>query len=86
MPLLFAVGQHRALEAVKARLQPGEKLFAFLDDVYVVCSPGRASAIHGALGEEIWRHVGIRIHNGKTQIWNRAGALPSGIGVWDAEA
>ena len=37
MPLLFSFGQHRALQAVAAQLQDGEKLFAFLDDIYVVC-------------------------------------------------
>ena len=30
MPLLYALGQHGALEAIKARLLPGERLFAFL--------------------------------------------------------
>ena len=33
MPALFALGQHRALEAIQAQLQPGERLFAFLDDL-----------------------------------------------------
>ena len=37
MPLLFSLGQHRALQAVAAQLQDGEKLFAFLDDICVVC-------------------------------------------------
>ena len=35
MPLLLSLGQHSALEAVRARLTNGERLFAFLDDVYV---------------------------------------------------
>ena len=33
MPLLFSLGQHAALEAVRAHLLPRERLFAFLDDV-----------------------------------------------------
>ena len=41
MPLLFNLGQHRALEAIATRLEEGERLFAYLDDVYVVCNPAR---------------------------------------------
>ena len=33
MPLLFSLGQHRALVAVNAELQEGERLMTFLDDV-----------------------------------------------------
>ena len=36
MPLLFSL-QHRALVQVRASLRRGERLFAFLDDIYVVC-------------------------------------------------
>ena len=32
MPLLFAVGQHGALEAIHRRMNPGEFLVAFHDD------------------------------------------------------
>ena len=41
MPLLFSVGQHRAMVAVQAELREGERLFAFLDDIYVVCPANR---------------------------------------------
>ena len=37
MPMLFSLGQHRALVAIAEQLQENEKLFAFLDDIYVVC-------------------------------------------------
>ena len=37
MPLLFSLGQHRALVSIQAQLKEGEGLFAFLDDIYVVC-------------------------------------------------
>ena len=33
MPMLLALGQHRALEASQSRLRDGEILFAFPDDV-----------------------------------------------------
>ena len=48
MPAL-SLGQHPALQAVQAQLHDGERLFAVLDDVYVVCSPPRVNAIYGFL-------------------------------------
>ena len=41
MPLLFSLGQHSALDA-----EEGERLFAFLDDLYVLCDPGRVAEVH----------------------------------------
>ena len=58
MPLLFSLGQHAGLVAVQAQLRDGERLFAFLDDVYV----GR---IHAILNAELYRHSGIRIDGEK---------------------
>ena len=49
MPALFALGQHRALVAVRERLRPDEHLLAFLDDVYIVCRPDRVVHIHAML-------------------------------------
>ena len=40
MPLLFSsLGQHAVLQAVQDQLLEGERLFAFLDDIYVVTTP-----------------------------------------------
>ena len=41
MPALFCLGQHYVLAAVQQELGGNERLFAFLDDIYVSCSPGR---------------------------------------------
>ena len=60
MPLLFSLGQHSALDAVISRLQEGERLFAFLDDLYVLCDPGRVAEVHSILEEELWRHKSTR--------------------------
>ena len=76
MPLLFALGQHAALEAVQRRLLEGERLFAFLDDVYVLTTTIRVGDVYRALQEELFRHCRIRIHVGKTQVWNAAGIRP----------
>jgi len=37
MPALFALGQHPALRDTRASLRPDEHLFAFLDDIYIIC-------------------------------------------------
>ena len=77
--MLFALGQHRALEAVQSGLRDGEKLFAFLDDVYLVCSPGRVADVLKIVEEELVAHANISLHLGKTQVWNRSGVAPAGI-------
>ena len=86
MPLLSSLGQHRALEAIAGRLQEGERLFAYLDDVHVVCSPARVSEVHAILAQELERHAHIRLHLGKTQIWNRGGTVPTGVAELTAAA
>ena len=86
MPLLFSLGQHRAQEAIAARLEEGERLFAYLDDVHVVCNPDRVSEVHAILAQELERHAHIRLHLGKTQIWNRGGTVPTGVAELTAAA
>ena len=48
MPLLFSVGQHgrEGGQAVSRFLCPSEKLFAFLDDIYVLCPPARVVEVY----------------------------------------
>ena len=41
MPMLYSLGQHHALCAVQSKLRLDERLFALLDDIYVVCRPER---------------------------------------------
>ena len=53
MPLLFSLAVHNALAEVQAELQPGEFLFAFLDDVYVLSLPERTRKIYDLMGREI---------------------------------
>ena len=38
MPALYALGQHEALSQVHATPRQGEMLFAYLDDIYVLCT------------------------------------------------
>ena len=81
MPMLFCLGQHGAFAAVESRLKAGEKLFAFLDDIYLICQPDRVQDVHRILEEELRTRVGIRVHHGKTQIWNKSGCTPRGVDV-----
>ena len=64
VPLLFCVGQHAALEA-KQRGLNRVKLLAFLDDLCLVSKPEREGT-----------HCRIRVHGGKTHVWNQAGHKP----------
>ena len=76
MPLLFAVGQHGALAATQESLQAGERLVAFLDDIYTVTLPERVGPVNVTLQAELWRHAKITVHGGKTKVWNSAGERP----------
>ena len=76
MPLLFCLGQNDALKAVQASLRPSERLFAFLDDIYIVCKPDRVDDVHTLLENALWDHARIQVHVGKTKVYNRAGVCP----------
>ena len=56
------------------------------DDVYVVCAPPPVNAIYGILQHELFTHSSIRVHHGKTQVWNRGSVAPMGIEVLQAVA
>ena len=76
MPLSFSLGQHAALHAVQGRLEAGERLFAFLDDIWVVTAPDSVGPAYTAIREALWEHSRIRVHVGKTKVWNSGGILP----------
>ena len=86
MPLLFSLGQHPALCAVQRQLQRDELIFAFLADIYVKTSPARVSQMYVILQQELWRHARIRVHDGKTQVWNSSGNRPEGCDTLDRAA
>ena len=45
MPALYSLAQHGALEEARAQLLQGKVLLAYLDDVYAVCRPERATQV-----------------------------------------
>ena len=53
MPLLFSIGIQGALEKVADALTPDEQIYAFLDDVYIVCQPDRVRFLFDLLAESI---------------------------------
>ena len=68
MPLLFSLAIHDALPEIKENLEPGEHLFAFLDDVQLHAGKTRTWNRAGArppnmddLGPDVWTLEGIKI-------------------------
>ena len=86
MPLLLSLWQHAALRAVQRQLLPGELVFAYSDDIYVISTQDRFLAVYNLLQAELWRHARIRVHDGKTQMWNKSGARPRGCDTIDRAA
>ena len=82
MPLLFGLGMHNALVAVKAKLKEGERLFAFPDDVCVTCKPPRVLEVFQLLEAELDNKAHISVHQGRpkcgTGVDNRGGGTHSG--------
>ena len=77
MPGLYSIGVHPALQEVHSRLQPGEELYAFLDDTYVVSLPDRTAPALDLLGSS---RANVDLHLGKTtRAWNAAGEAPPGL-------
>ena len=54
MPMLFELGKHQALRSVQHFLRSDERLFAHLDDIYVVCCPERVFVIQARIEVDLW--------------------------------
>ena len=75
MPALFALAQHEGLVAASRNLLPSERLFAFLDDLYVVTTRARANTAFEEVATQVERHAGVRTHLGKLKAWCRGVGL-----------
>ena len=53
------------------------RLFAYLDDIWLVSKPERVGDLHSIAERELWGRARIRIHSSKTHIWNRFGRKPA---------
>ena len=74
------------MSAVGSRLEEGERPLAFLDDLHVLCDPTRVLDVFAILQQELWRHAGTQIHQGKTKVWNQGGIVPVGVERLEVEA
>lgn len=91
MPALYALGQHKALQHAASQLREGEYLFAYLDDLYVLCPKERAAAAYRAVAESVATRAGVQSHLGKLRAWcSGGGPAPAdlaalGDSVWTAD-
>ena len=76
MPALFALGIAPALAAFQAEMPLGDRVRAFLDDVYVTSPPPRVSHHFGRLQHHLFDQAHIRLNPSKTRVWNAAGSFP----------
>ena len=80
MLLLFSFGQHTALAEAQDELEEGEFPFAILDDICgAIPWPDRLVAVCASLQEHLQLCARIRIHGGKTQVWNSAGVSTAAL-------
>ena len=86
MPALFALGQHSALLQINATLREGEMLFAYLDDIFVLCDPDRVAEIFLQVRHALHHAAGIQVNLGKTKVWNGAAVKPKDLHIFGAEA
>ena len=79
-PALFSLAIHAALVEASQFLQPGESIFAFLDDVYSVTAADRAAIVAAHTARCIQQGAGVEPKLGKFAMWSRAGGPePPGI-------
>ena len=79
MPMLYSLGQHGALQEVQYSLGPDEYLFAYLDDIYVVCPLERVSAIYKLLGQAFKRTRESRCIRARRKLGTEAATCSQGV-------
>ena len=85
MPALFCLAMQPALDAIQARLEPSDRVVAYLDDVYILTRPDRCRAAYDIAVEELRRHCHIEVNLGKLVMWNRSGdAAPAAVAELDS--
>ena len=73
MPALFCLAMKPALEEIQRRLQPGDLVLAYIDDIYVLTKPERAREAYDLVAEVLERTCHIQVNQGKLLCWNRSG-------------
>ena len=79
MPALFSLALNTALQQFHEDLHDGERVAAYLDDIYITAQPSRIRTFFDALARHLSTHAGIRLHAGKTEVWNAGGVGPPNV-------
>ena len=58
-------------------------MLAFFDDIYIITSPEKVEVVVACLQEQPFNHARIRLHGGKTEVWNGVGIRPPSCDVLD---
>ena len=75
-PALYALAQHDGLAAASQGLRSGDRLAAFLDDLYVSTTASRARDSIDAITGAVEEYAGVSSNLGKTRVYSRAGGPP----------
>ena len=75
-PALYSLAQHDALAAAQGRLERGEFLAVFLDDLFFVTTPARARPALDDVTRTVERHAGVPANLGKTRVYRASGGPP----------
>ena len=67
MPLLYSLGQHRALEAINREMDANQHLMAFLDDIFLVTMPQDVGGAYAIVQEKLWVHFVHQSPRGQDQ-------------------
>ena len=87
MPALFALAQHDALVEASGNLLPSERIFSFLDDLYLITCRVRAAEAFEEVASCVERHAGVQSHLGKLRAWCRGGGpAPADLEAVSTEA
>ena len=92
MPALFCLGLLPALREIQEGLPEGAYVFAYLDDIYVVCERDDVHLIFHRIREILTRACHIDINMGKLKAWSKAETdSPPGLdtispNAWKADA
>ena len=73
-PALCALAQHDGLAAASQGLRSGDRLAAFLDDLYVFTTASRARDSIDAVTGAVEEYAGVSSNLGKTRVYSRAGS------------
>ena len=85
MPLLFSLGQHRAMVAVQASLLGSTIVCLFGRHLHRLCAV-QGGEVYLLLQRHLLEQTGIQVHQGKTKIWNAGGLKPPVADVLTARA